>query len=1033
MADKKRGPGRPAGSKNKNTSKTTSSARTKTSQSSGQAGRRGTTTQKKATNSTLSNEVAAIVLLAVGVFLAIAMQTSVAGAAGEVISGFLKGLFGFGAYFLPYFLVLYAVLMLLGIAIAFQGKTVVLLLLFFLSVDLINSARFVQSMEWGILGIQSVFAEGKALAGGGVFGMYAGAGLYHALGMAGLYLVAIVLMVVSCLLLMNTPLSTFWSKATYRRDLRRAKKEELEQEQRETAAKKAQEEAELQAKREALERAGRESTPYYKSPSYRAAAMSSFQIMAEGLGTGETTDKEEHPTGLHQEKPEIEAPRPRADRPKWGRLRSRTVAPKSLFSLWNQLSDTQLHILEMVAPGSIGVATPVSPGYGLDGSQPSRIGQEQDTKKESDPDRREEGLFFASGYGLDQEGSLKTASKEEHQQASWGFVGQGRDHVGEEYRAHRNPAYTPSWPEDRDTDFEQDTQEKAPEPPAAQGGEAEDRIPWEEPQAEKTPTMVSPTDGPLTQNTSGVIHNQDSTLTTGEKPLHPEPEVNGASIATMASTTETNSSEVAVTPKGQVQYCLPPLSLLNPPQAKGRDRLQEKEDLKANAELLRQTLLSFGVECRVVNVISGPSVTRYEIEPARGVKVNSITKLSDDLALNMRARSIRIEAPIPGKAAVGIEIENQSRDMVTMGEMLSSREFQEHQSKLAFTVGRDIGGKAVVADIAKMPHMLIAGATGSGKSVCINSIITSILYKAKPEEVKLVLVDPKMVELGNYNGIPHLLIPVVTDPTKAAAALQWAVAEMTDRYKKFAKTGVRDLGSYNGRMKSQGNTEEILPQIVIVIDELADLMMVASSQVEDAICRLAQLARAAGMHLVLATQRPSVDVITGLIKANIPSRIAFMVSSQIDSRTIIDMAGAEKLVGNGDMLFKPQDLNKPKRIQGPFVSDEEVERIIAHVKNQVEEPGYNQDVMDSIEKGRTSALGEEEDELVMEAMELVVQAGQASVSMLQRRFRIGYNRAARIIDSLEDRGIIGPQDGSRPRTVLVTWDQFQEIKAQEDL
>ena len=498
-------------------------------------------------------------------------------------------------------------------------------------------------------------------------------------------------------------------------------------------------------------------------------------------------------------------------------------------------------------------------------------------------------------------------------------------------------------------------------------------------------------------------------------------------MATAKSETEKGDTEVTVSPAKKGRYRKPPVDLLN---AANREPVKTgiRENLAEKATLLETTLQSFGVDANVVNVISGPAVTRYEIEPARGVKVQSITRLADDIALNMRARSIRIEAPIPGKAAVGIEIENESRQMVSLREIIGSAAFRDHKSKLAFTVGRDIGGNAVVADLGKMPHMLIAGATGSGKSVCINTIIASILYKARPEEVKLVLIDPKMVELGNYNGIPHLLIPVVTDSTKAASALQWAVAEMTDRYKKFASRGVRDIGAYNSLMKKEGEKEEILSQIVIIIDELADLMMVASAQVEDAICRLAQLARAAGMHLILATQRPSVDVITGLIKANIPSRIAFMVSSQIDSRTIIDMAGAEKLVGNGDMLFKPQDLNKPKRIQGPFVSDGEVERLIAFVKEQGEEPDYNEAVMERIEKGNSYDGNEEEDELLPDAIETVISAGQASVSMIQRRFRVGYNRASRIIDMMEARGIIGPQDGSRPRQVLISEDRWEEMK-----
>ena len=506
--------------------------------------------------------------------------------------------------------------------------------------------------------------------------------------------------------------------------------------------------------------------------------------------------------------------------------------------------------------------------------------------------------------------------------------------------------------------------------------------------------------------------------------------IGGASVATAKSATENAEGEVSVSPVKRSRYKLPPLDILNLPRP-GKGKKESSENLSAKAHLLEETLKSFGVDAKVVNVISGPSVTRYEIQPQIGVKVQSITRLTDDIALNMRARSIRIEAPIPGKAAVGIEIENEARQSVTAREILGSKTFRDHKSKLAFSVGRDIGGNPVVADLGKMPHLLIAGATGSGKSVCINTIIASILYKARPEEVKMILIDPKMVELGNYNGIPHLLIPVVTDANKAASALNWAVAEMTDRYKKFAATGVRDIGAYNQKMKAEMKKEEILSQIVIIIDELSDLMMVASNQVEDAICRLAQLARAAGLHLIVATQRPSVDVITGLIKANIPSRIAFMVSSQIDSRTIIDMPGAEKLVGNGDMLFKPQDLNKPKRIQGPFISDDEVLALINYVKSQVDETQYDDEVIEKIEKGRDFSGEEEGDELLMDAVGVVLNAGKASVSMLQRRFRIGYNRAARILDIMESRGIVGPQDGSRPRQVLITEDEYESMRKEQ--
>ena len=472
-------------------------------------------------------------------------------------------------------------------------------------------------------------------------------------------------------------------------------------------------------------------------------------------------------------------------------------------------------------------------------------------------------------------------------------------------------------------------------------------------------------------------------------------------------------------------YRIPPTDLLS--KGPAGNKLGENESLKAKAAKLEQTLHDFNVNAKVIQVTKGPAVTRYEIQPNTGVKVSSIVRLADDIALNLEAKSIRIEAPIPGKAAVGIEVENERVNLVTIREIIESVEFKSEKSKISFAVGKDIAGKAIVADLKSMPHMLIAGSTGSGKSVCINSIIISLLYKAKPEEVKFVLIDPKVVELGNYNGIPHLLIPVVTEPGKAAAALNWAVAEMTDRYKKFAEEGVRDLESFNSSVKKKEENDRFLPQIVIIIDELADLMMAAPSQVEESICRLAQMARAAGMHLIVATQRPSVDIITGVIKANIPSRIAFAVSSQFDSRTILDMAGAERLVGKGDMLFNPIGIAKPVRVQGTFISDSEVHKVIEYVKNQSEEVTYSDDVIHSIEKVQTTSADDDVDELLADAIETVVRAEQASVSMLQRRFRIGYNRAARLVDMMESRGIIGPADGSRPRRVLITEEELANL------
>ncbi|CAM2889587.1 DNA translocase FtsK [Paenibacillus sediminis] len=466
-------------------------------------------------------------------------------------------------------------------------------------------------------------------------------------------------------------------------------------------------------------------------------------------------------------------------------------------------------------------------------------------------------------------------------------------------------------------------------------------------------------------------------------------------------------------------YKLPPFRLLSKPPSSSK--AGDQADYMQTARKLEATLESFGVRAKVLEVVRGPAVTRYEIQPDIGVKVSRIVNLTDDIALALAAKDIRMEAPIPGKSAIGIEVPNPEVSLVTMREVMETQVFQDSSSKLSIALGRDISGQTIVGNLAKMPHLLVAGATGSGKSVCINGIITSILYKAKPDEVKFMMVDPKMVELNVYNGIPHLLTPVVTDPKRASLALKKIVVEMEKRYELFSKSGTRNIEGYNNLMKD--NPEAILPYIVVIVDELADLMMVAAHDVEEAITRLAQMARAAGIHLIIATQRPSVDVITGVIKANIPSRIAFGVSSQVDSRTILDMAGAEKLLGRGDMLFMPMGTSKPIRVQGAFMTDQEVESIVNFVREQGEAE-YNEDLVPEIEE---TAQEQEEvlDELYDQAVQIVLEAKQASVSLLQRRMRIGYTRAARLIDSMEAHGIIGPYEGSKPREVLMSLEQYQ--------
>ena len=521
-------------------------------------------------------------------------------------------------------------------------------------------------------------------------------------------------------------------------------------------------------------------------------------------------------------------------------------------------------------------------------------------------------------------------------------------------------------------------------------------------------------------------------------PLTTEPQAcstqNHASGQAQQGMTQGNPGNLQVRPR---EYQFPPISLLT--KSMGKENKNAGNELRETAQRLQQTLQTFGVRVTITNISQGPAVTRYELQPEQGVKVSKIVGLADDIKLNLAATDIRIEAPIPGKAAIGIEVPNKENTAVGLRELLETDEFKKFPSNIAFAVGRDIAGRVVVSDMAKMPHMLIAGATGSGKSVCINTLIMSILYKADPSDVKLIMVDPKVVELSVYNGIPHLMIPVVTDPKKASAALQWGVAEMTDRYQKFADFNVRDLKGYNKKvedMAAKGDPQapKKMPQIVIIVDELADLMMVCPGEVEESICRLAQLARAAGIHLIIATQRPSVDVITGLIKANMPSRIAFSVSSGVDSRTILDMNGAEKLLGKGDMLFYPQGYTKPVRVQGAFVSDKEVSDVVEFLKNQQLGNIYDSDIQEKME-GMGAASGDghggtgggnERDQYFVDAAQFIIEKDKASIGMLQRVFKIGFNRAARIMDQLCEAGVVGEEEGTKPRKVLMSQEQFEQ-------
>ena len=587
---------------------------------------------------------------------------------------------------------------------------------------------------------------------------------------------------------------------------------------------------------------------------------------------------------------------------------------------------------------------------------------------------------------------------------------------------------------------------------------------YEKPLAEETmqtkQTAQTAQTAQTIQNTQPTQNNQNNQSSqnspSSEKPVLPKREsIFGKKQSTLASeklstdeeldipdapTAADIQHEIAENKKQPVVYNFPPIALLKAAD-NARNAVDAEAEMKSNADTLVDTLKSFGVQTRIVDIHRGPTVTRYELQPSAGVKISKITALADDIALNLAAAGVRIEAPIPGKAAVGIEVPNRVKDTVSIREMIESAEFAANKSKLSFVVGKNIDGDVIIGDIGKMPHVIIAGTTGSGKSVCTNSIIMSILYNATPDEVRLVLIDPKMVEFKSYDGIPHLLIPVVTDPRKAAGALSWAVQEMLKRYKLFADKNVRDLKDYN-EMAAETDGVEPLPRIVIIIDELADLMMACANEVEDSICRLAQMARAAGMHLIIATQRPTVDVITGLIKANIPSRIALTVSSQIDSRTIIDTAGAEKLLGYGDMLYYPQGIPKPIRIQGCFVSTKEVEAVVEFIRNGGGTVEYSDEIMQEIEKATPAQKGDKpsdsgadvptgdgsDEELIDRAVDVLAEAGQASVSYLQRKLKLGYARAARIMDQLEELGIVGPYEGSKPRAVLVTKEMWLQRK-----
>ncbi len=879
---------------------------------------------KRGMNPHVKDEIWAVIIIAIGVFLVVAFQTHAAGAAGEALSKLFKGCLGAIAYAFPYYLIFYGILLFGKKTISIGGKSAVLLFLILLMASIINAARFIDPHMLGFSTADAkvYYGDGIELDSGGLFGMYIGSLLVKAFGIPGLHIVSFMVIVICLLLIINTPISRFFEKAA---EKRRARKEA-----------------------ERLERLEEEE-----------------QVFVPDLAPELLAELPSEPI--------LEVPRPDIEKPG-------SEEPAPCEEPVSQPAKKRLTIFERLAQERDarrkGAENSYVPGN-ISESQRRILAYMQDDDLFSQPESE-------PGYGLEE--GADTFSK-------------AYDMLEPEEGTNPDPKLDASVSEEREESVSAPSQ-----------GDCERFCAGDGPPTE-------PMDATAQSPTADVVPKKTEKLT------------NSQAVGAALAPGEIRDDE-AMTVK---PYKLPPVELLKRGKAQ-QNKAGTQAQLRAKASKLEETLRNFNIDAEVVQVTQGPAVTRFEIHPNVGVKVKSIVNLADDIALNLEARSIRIEAPIPGKAAVGIEIENDKVNMVTIREIIDSKAFKTAKSKITFAVGKDIAGKAVVADLKGMPHMLIAGSTGSGKSVCVNSIITSILYKARPEEVKLVLIDPKVVELTNYNGIPHLLIPVVTEPAKAAAALNWAVTEMEDRYKKFAKEGVRELASYNETVKKRSEDDAFLPQVVIIIDELADLMMAAPSQVEESICRLAQKARAAGMHLIVATQRPSVDVITGVIKANIPSRIAFAVSSQFDSRTILDMAGAERLVGKGDMLFNPMGGGKPTRVQGTFISDQEVHDVIQFVKGQMEETEYADDVMHTIEKANAAESPGDTDPLLQEAIETVVSAKQASVSMLQRRFRIGYNRAARIVDMMEARGIVGPSEGSKSRQVLMTEAELQALQeGTEDL
>ena len=1028
---KKRGPGRPPGSKNK--PKNSGSSSSKKSSSTRKAAvtpddirqERIARMQAQYDRDRRNVDVIwSITLFAVGLFLFFTVVMDTTGSFGRRIHDICLGLFGIMAYVLPFMVIIFGILLLARKMQHISGRTIVFSILIFLNMCILNSYRFINENAIGLAtnDIANYYVEGVDGKSGGVFGMELGSMLVKFFGKPGLIIIAGAILLISVFLVANTPISRFVDNLVKKAEQRRIMREI--------------EEAEAAKVQMAVARTATPGADPYTGIADRgvssnaAARASDLDYTLVEPAEGKSLWRSILSGITKEEEPEI----PPTQREQYAAARQRNPldrvvstdkdpAPQPVSTPAQSQKNRQLDNTTLPAQKDDSVMTLINKDT-LFGRLAKKIkgSDTAEVTEEKPAEGKASGLPEMSfdddddtDYGYRRRPVSSTSGQKESAETSSPAKSDGPKHYGLEGAAEdtqssgRAVSYGLTGTGTRNTGRGLDGGPSYVSGNAAAAGFAQRSAEREEKRKVRAAQTAADQEKSAAKKPASAPENSAAgTMPAGE----PMSDKDAEALAQGFNAQEDDTA-----------YVFPPVSLLK--KSSGNKQLMTDFQLEEKANLLEKTLNDFGVDARVLTVTQGASVTRYEVQPATGVKVSSITRLADDIALNLRAKSIRIEAPIPGKAAVGIEVENDKPSPVSIRELIDSEEFREAKSKIEFVVGKDISGNNIVADLKEMPHLLIAGATGSGKSVCINTIIASFLYKAKPSELKLIMVDPKVVELANYNGIPHMLTPVVTDARKATRALAIAVEEMDKRYDLFAKAGVKDLESYNELMRANQEYANCKPQVVIIIDELADLMMAASNEVENSICRLAQKARAAGMHLIVATQRPSVDVVTGLIKANIPSRIAFSVASQVDSRTILDMAGAEKLLGKGDMLFSPVGSSKPFRVQGPYISDAETEKLIKFVKKEGGGPSYDEELQAAIDNPDKKGGSEPQDELTGDAIEFILKSRQASVSMLQRRFRIGYNRAARIIDEIEEKGIIGPSDGSRPRQVLMTLEEYK--------